>query len=91
MPDSVPEEREPIPDKRYRNRDVIEDVEPGNWLHWQGDHSRCQRRTDTVAQGREYTLQRIVIGQYRDHHDEHDAQCKHHGDEDEQVSDEFHD
>src|SRR5262245_29690292 len=25
-PDSIPKEREPIPDERYRNRDVIEDV-----------------------------------------------------------------
>ena len=25
-PDSIPKEREPVPDERYRNRDVIEDV-----------------------------------------------------------------
>jgi hypothetical protein len=72
-PDSIPKEREPVPDERYRNRDVIEDVKSGNWLDGDCNHPRCQRRTDPVAQGSEYALQRVVIGQHRDHHDEHDA------------------
>ena len=71
--DSIPKERKPVPDERYRNRDVIKDVESGNWLDGDCNYPRRQCRTDPVAQGGEYALQRVVIGQHRDHHDQHDA------------------
>ena len=36
--------------------DVIEDVESGNWLDGDCNHSRRQCRTDPVAQGGGYAL-----------------------------------
>jgi hypothetical protein len=47
--DGIAKECEPVPDKRYRNRDVIEDVESRNWLHGDRDYSRRRRRADTAG------------------------------------------
>ena len=61
-PDSIPKEREPVPDERYRNHDVIEDVEAGDWLDGDCHHPRCQCRPDPVAECSEYALSGLSLG-----------------------------
>jgi hypothetical protein len=56
----VPEEREPVPDQRNRDRDVIERVNAGDRLDRDGDRAGRHGRPDAVTQCCQYAFQRIV-------------------------------
>ena len=85
----IPEERDPIPNQQNWYRKIIQRIDARDWLYWDGESAGGCRCPHPVGQRGEEAFEWVAVGHPGNRHDEDDEQARHHGDEDEQIADDF--